>query len=170
MFNRDVCKLSVSPQAMLSVTAFSLLILIPIMDRIFYAIPYCQWVGTMFNRITAGMCFSMLSIVYALALEVWRHQEFRDNVTLVNTVKVPDYYHYDRNLTDSNNDLAQTVYYVASNIHVSIAIPQFIFHGVAKAFSEPACKCLSYFIRLYSIGSGNGRHGWPQYLYINWYS
>jgi len=100
-------------------------------------------VGTMFNRITAGMCFSLLSVVCALALEVWRHGEFSDNVTLVNTVRIPNYYGYDRNLTDSNSSSAQTVYYVTSNISVSTIIPQFIFHGVAKAFSQPASKCCS---------------------------
>ena len=136
-FIRKVCTLHVSPQLMLGFTALLLLILILILDRIFYPMSCCQWVGTMFNRITAGMCFSMLSIVCALALEVWRHEEFSDNVTLVNTIKVPHYYNYDKNLTDSTT---QTPHFVASIISVFTTIPQFIFHGVAKAFSEPTSK------------------------------
>ena len=151
MFNRDVCELFASPQVMLGVTALSSLILIPILDRIVYPIPYFQWVGTMFNRITAGMCFSLLSIVCALALEVWRHEEFSDNVTLVNTVRIPDYYGYDRNLTDSSSNSAQTVYYVASSISVSTIIPQFIFHGVAKAFSQPASKYCNLGLIMYCL-------------------
>ena len=108
-FIRDVCELYFSPQLMLGITVLSLLILIPILDRIIYPIPCCQLVGTMFNRITVGMCLSMVSIVCALALEVWRHEEFSDTVTLVNTVRVPDYYSYDKNLTDSTSNSAQTV-------------------------------------------------------------
>ena len=64
----------------------------------------------MFNRITAGMCFSMLSIICALAIEVWRHAEFKDDVTLVNIVRVYDCCSYSKNLTDPSDQSLQIVY------------------------------------------------------------
>jgi len=93
----------------------------------------------MLNRITAGMCFSMLSIVCALAIEVWRYQD-KEFMELANAVKYPDYLH-PHNFS---------VFYFASDISIYAIIPQFLFQGIAEALSlvtsklflQAICACI----------------------------
>jgi len=89
----------------------------------------------MLNRITAGMCFSMLSIVCALALELWRHHypEFTD---IANVVKYPDYLH--------SHDF--NTFFFASNISVYAIIPQFLFQGIAEALSLVTSKLIVHLL------------------------
>ena len=121
-----VTTLHISSQWCLGISTLVIIILIPILDRLFYPTVFCQWVATMFNRITLGMCFSMLSILCALALEVWRHVSEGETVTEVNTLK---------EFSDPSVGDNATLYYVASDISVFIIIPQFVFQGIAEAFS-----------------------------------
>ena len=80
----------------------------------------------MFSRITAGMCFSMLSILCALGLEVWRYVSEGETVKKMNTVMEFSGHHAGANLS---------LYYVASDISVFAIIPQFVVEGVAEAFA-----------------------------------
>ena len=117
---RTVYELHISSWWCLGIPTLTI-ILIPILDRIFYTMQHFQWV---FNRITVGMCFSILSIVCALALEVWRYH-YSESLQVVNAVKYPDY------LRENN----YSVYYFASDISIRTIIPQFLFQGVTEAFS-----------------------------------
>jgi len=129
-----VTSLKVSTQWLLAIPTLVIMILIPILDRIFYPTACCQWVATMFNRITAGICLSMLSILCALALEVWRYKissTGEGHVSSVNTVKYV--FEYDSSSNDST-------YYVASKISIFYVILQFVFQGLAEAFSLVTSK------------------------------
>lgn len=129
-----VTSLNVSTQWLLAIPTLVIMVLISILDRIFYPTACCQWVATMFNRITAGICFSMLSILCALALDVWRYKVSNTGegqVSSVNTVKYV--FEYD---SSSNN----STYYVASKISIFYIVPQFVFQGVAEAFSLVTSK------------------------------
>ena len=130
----QVTSLKISTQWLLAIPTVLIMILIPILDRIFYPTVCCQWVATMFNRITAGICFSMLSILCALVLDVWRYKVSNTgegHVSSVNTVK--HVFEYD---SSSNN----STYYVASKISIFYIVPQFVFQGVAEAFSLVTSK------------------------------
>lgn len=127
----QVTLLRVSTQWLLAIPTLVIMILIPILDRIFYPTSCCQWVATMFNRITAGICFSMLSILCALALEVWRYVESkgeRGQVSSVNTVRY--FFDYDN----------ESTYYIVSKLSVFLIVPQFAFQGVAEALALVTSK------------------------------
>ena len=62
------------------------------------------------------MCFSLLSIVCALALEVWRYH-YSESLQVVNAVKYPDHLH-------ENN---YSVYYFASDISIHTIIRTTVF-------------------------------------------
>ena len=128
-----VTTLHISSQWCLGISTSVIIILIPILDRLFYPTVFCQWVATMFNRITLGMCFSMVSILCALALEVWRRISEDETVTEVNTLKEFS--------GPSVGDNA-TLYYVASDISVFTIVPQFVFQGIAEVFSLVTSKLL----------------------------
>lgn len=68
----------------------------------------------MFNRITVGMYFSILSILCALVLEVWRHVSEGDTVKEVNILK-----EFSGPSVGNNADL----YFVASDINVLTIVP-----------------------------------------------
>jgi len=102
----------------------------------------CQWIGTMLNRITAGMCFSMLSIVCALAIEVWRHQD-TEFTKLANTVKYPDYLH----------PHSFSIFYFASGISIYAIIPQFLFQGIAEVLSLVTSKLIVYRIQKITLST-----------------
>ena len=121
-----VTTLHISPQWCLGISTLVIMILIPILDRLFYPTVFCQWVATMFNRITVGMYFSILSILCALALEVWRHVSEGETVKEVNILK-----EFSGPSVGNNADL----YFVASDINVFTIVPQFVFQGVAEVFS-----------------------------------
>lgn len=121
-----VDNLHIAPQWCLGISALVIIILIPILDRLFYPTVYCHLMATMFNRITAGMCFSLLSILCALILEVCRKLSVKDTVKQVNTL-------VEFSGQRANSD--PTLYHVASNISVFTIVPQFVFQGVAGALS-----------------------------------
>ena len=116
----------ISPQWCLAISTLTVMIFIPILDRLFYPTAFCQWMATMFSRITAGMCFSMLSVLCALVLEVWRYLNEGKAVTQVNTVMEFSGHHVGHDLS---------LYYVASDISVFAIVPQFVVEGVAEAFA-----------------------------------
>ena len=125
----QVTLLRVSTQWLLAIPTLVIMILIPILDRIFYPTVFCQWMATMFNRITAGICFSMLSILCALALEVWRYKALDIKAGDESSVNTVDYiYDYDSSRNDST-------FYVVSNINVFFIVPQFVFQGIAEALA-----------------------------------
>ena len=125
-FSMTATFLHISPQWCLAISTLVIIILIPILDRLFYPTVFCQLMATMFNRITAGMCFSMLSILCALALEVWRKVSEGETVKEVNTL-----------IEFSGPSIAgnTSLYYVASDISVFAIVPQFVFQGIAEVFS-----------------------------------
>ena len=116
----------ISPQWCLSISTLTVMIAIPLLDRLFYPTAFCQWTATMFSRITAGMCFSMLSILCALSLEVWRYTAERESVLEVNTL--PEF---------SGPPVAgnPSLYFIASNISIFAIIPQFVVEGISEAFA-----------------------------------
>lgn len=125
-YNMSVTTLHISPHWCLAIPTLVIIILIPILDRIFYPTVFCQWMATMFNKITIGMCFSMLSILCALALEVGQYLSENIPVKEVNTLK---------EFPTQSIAGSPTLYFVASDINVFTIVPQFIFQGVAEAFS-----------------------------------
>ena len=130
----QVTLLRVSTQWLLAIPTLVIMILIPILDRIFYPTVICQWMATMFNRITVGICFSMFSILCALALEVWRFKVSSTGRGQVSSINTVDYvFDYDSSTSDST-------YYVASTVSVFFIIPQFVFQGVAEAFALVTSK------------------------------
>lgn len=131
----QITYLRVSTEWLLAIPTLVIMILIPILDRIFYPTVCCQWVATMFNRITAGICFSMLSILCALALEIWRYKVSATGKGYVSSINTIHYfYNYD---SSSSSD---STYYVASKISIFFIIPQFVFQGVAEAFALVTSK------------------------------
>lgn len=130
----QVTLLRVSTQWLLAIPTLVIMILIPILDRIFYPTVICQWMATMFNRITVGICFSMFSILCALALEVWRFKVSSTGGGQVSSINTVDYvFDYDSSTSDST-------YYVSSTVSVFFIIPQFVFQGVAEAFALVTSK------------------------------
>jgi len=73
----------------------------------------------------------MLSIVCALAIEVWRYQD-EEFTELANAVKYPDYLH----------PHSFSVFYFASDISIYAIIPQFLFQGIAEALSLVTSKLI----------------------------
>ena len=121
-----VTYLRISLQWCLAISTLVVMIIIPLLDRLFYPTAFCQWMATMFSRITAGMCFSMLSILCALALEVWRYFSQSKTVETLNTVAEFS----GRHVTGG-----PSLYFVASDISVFAIIPQFVFEGISEAFA-----------------------------------
>ena len=130
----QVTLLRVSTQWLLAIPTLVIMILIPILDRIFYPTVFCQWMATMFSRITVGICFSMLSILCALALEVWRYKVSETGKGQVSSINTVDY------VFDYDNSSSDSTYYVASTISVFFITPQFVFQGVAEALALVTSK------------------------------
>ena len=64
-----------SPYWILLINGITVLLLIPILDRIVYPL-CCLWMPTMFSRIRVGMFFSFVSICCAIAVEAIRFHVF----------------------------------------------------------------------------------------------
>ena len=127
-YSITVTSVHISPQWCLAISTLTVMIVIPLLDRLFYPTAFCQWTATMFSRITAGMCFSLLSVLCALALEVWRYNiaEKKNSAQEVNTL--PEFF----GPPVAGNP---SLYFIASDVSIFAIIPQFVVEGVSEAFA-----------------------------------
>ena len=93
--------------------------MLPILDRLVYPL-LCPWIPSMFNRIRAGMIFSLISVICAIIVEVIRYITLysQDSVIQVNV------FHYEQ--------------MVSVPIPVGVMTPQFFFQAVAECLAIPS--------------------------------
>ena len=93
---------------MLAVTAVTLLILLPIIRQNILSHTMLSVDNNYVQQNHGRDVFQYVEYHLCLAIEVWRHAEFKDDVTLVNIVY--DCCSYSKNLTDPSDQSLQIVY------------------------------------------------------------
>jgi len=102
----------------------AILLILPLLDRLVYPL-LCPWVPSMFNRIRAGLIFSIFSIICATIVEVVRYTTLysQDTVVQVNVFRYEQM--------------------VSVSIPVGVMAPQYFFQAVAECLAIPTCESLS---------------------------